>query len=47
MLTLFQVAKVDSGEINFVKGEEVKQILSMFEQRLKIMFKLSLSNAPE
>ena len=26
--TLFQVANVDSGEIKFVHGEEVKQILS-------------------
>ena len=26
--TLFQVASVDSGEIKFVHGEEVKQILS-------------------
>ena len=26
--TLFQVANVDSGEIKFVHGEEMKQILS-------------------
>ena len=26
--TLFQLANVDSGEIKFVHGEEVKQILS-------------------
>ena len=29
--TLFQVANVDSGEIKFVHGEEVKQILSKSE----------------
>ena len=29
--TLFQVANVDSGEIKFVHGEEVKQILSKRE----------------
>ena len=29
--TLFQVANVDTGEIKFVHGEEVKQILSKFE----------------
>ena len=29
--TLFQIAKVDSGEIKFVHGEEVKQILSKSE----------------
>ena len=29
--TLFQVANVDSGEIKFVHGEEVKQILSKLE----------------
>ncbi|WP_332299697.1 DUF3104 domain-containing protein [Prochlorococcus marinus] len=28
---LFQVANVDSGEIKFVHGEEVKQILSKRE----------------
>ena len=28
---LFQVANVDSGEIKFVHGEEVKQILSKSE----------------
>ena len=29
--TLFQIANVDSGEIKFVHGEEVKQILSKSE----------------
>ena len=29
--SLFQVANVDSGEIKFVHGEEVKQILSKRE----------------
>ncbi len=29
--TLFQVANVDSGEIKFVHGEEVKQILCKCE----------------
>tara|TARA_B100000214_G_scaffold169377_1_gene121726 strand:- start:113 stop:232 length:120 start_codon:yes stop_codon:yes gene_type:complete len=29
--TLLQVANVDSGEIKFVHGEEVKQILSKLE----------------
>ena len=29
--TLFQVSNVDSGEIKFVHGEEVKQILSKRE----------------
>ena len=29
--TLFHVANVDSGEIKFVNGEEVKQILSKSE----------------
>ena len=29
--TLFQVVNVDSGEIKFVHGEEVKQILSRLE----------------
>ncbi|WP_413391700.1 DUF3104 domain-containing protein [Prochlorococcus marinus] len=29
--TLFHVAKVDLGEIKFVHGEEVKQILSKSE----------------
>ena len=29
--TLFQVANVDSGEIKYVYGEEVKQILSKSE----------------
>ncbi len=29
--TLFQVANVDSGEIKFIHGEEVKQILSKRE----------------
>ena len=29
--TLFQVVDVDSGEIKFVHGEEVKQILSKRE----------------
>ena len=29
--TLFQVTNVDSGEIKFVHGEEVKQILSKSE----------------
>ncbi len=29
--TLFHVANVDSGEIKFVHGEEVKQILSKIE----------------
>ena len=29
--TLFHVANVDSGEIKFVHGEEVKQILSKSE----------------
>ena len=28
---LFQIANVDSGEIKFVHGEEVKQILSKSE----------------
>ena len=29
--TLFQISNVDSGEIKFVHGEEVKQILSKSE----------------
>ena len=29
--TFFQIANVDSGEIKFVHGEEVKQILSKSE----------------
>ena len=29
--TLFHIANVDSGEIKFVHGEEVKQILSKSE----------------
>ena len=29
--TLFQIANFDSGEIKFVHGEEVKQILSKSE----------------
>ena len=42
---LFQVANVDSGEIKFVHGEEVKQIMFKRDQRLKIMLKSSLANA--
>ena len=42
--TLFQVANVDSGEIKFVHGEEVKQILSKREYRLKIMFEALFTN---
>ena len=45
--TLFQVANVDSGEINFVHGKEVKQILSKRDYRLKITLKFSLPNAPK
>ena len=44
--TLFQVANVDSGEIKFVHGEEVKQILSEHEKRLKIMFEVLFTKCP-
>ena len=43
---LFQVANVDSCEIKFVHGEEVKQILSKFEWRLKIMFEALFPKCP-
>ena len=42
---LFQFANFDSGDIKFVHGEEVKQILTKRENRLEIMFELSLTNA--
>ena len=33
--TLFQVANVDTGEIKFVHGEEVKDIVSTYEQEVQ------------
>ena len=33
--TLFQVANVDTGEIKFVHGEEVRQIVSTYEQEVQ------------
>ena len=33
--TLFQVANVDTGEIKFVHGEEVREIVSTYEQEVK------------
>ncbi len=33
--TLFQVANVDTGEIKFVHGEEVREIVSTFEQEVQ------------
>ena len=44
--SLFQVPNVDSGEIKFVHGEEVKQILSEHEKRLKIMFEVLFTKCP-
>ena len=44
--SLFQVANVYSGEIKFVQGEEVKQILSKRELRLKIMFESLFTKCP-
>ena len=42
----FQVANLYSGEIKFVHGEEVKQILSKHEKRLKIMFEVPFTKCP-
>ena len=39
--TLFQVANVDTGEIEFVHGEEVKEILSTYEQEVQKRLKSS------
>ena len=33
--TLFQVANVDTGEIKFVHGEEVREIVSTYEQEVQ------------
>ena len=44
--TLFQVANVDSGEIKFIHGEEVKQILSEHEKWLKVMFEVLFTKCP-
>ena len=33
--TLFHVANVDKGEIKFVHGEEVREIVSTYEQEVK------------
>ena len=33
--TLFQVANVDTGEIKFVHREEVREIVSTYEQEVK------------
>ena len=37
--TLFQVANVDTGEIKFVHGEEVREIVSTYEQEVQKRFK--------
>ena len=43
--TIFQVANVDTGEIKFVHGEEVKEIVcSREEERLRSHTELPLSN---
>ena len=44
--SLFQVLNVDSGEIKFVHGEEVKQILSKSEWWLKIMIEALFAQCP-
>ena len=36
--TLFQVANVDTGEIKFVHGEEVREIVSTYEQEVQKRF---------
>ena len=33
--TLFQVANVDTGEIKFVHGEDVREIVSTYEEQVK------------
>ena len=33
--TLFQVANVDTGEIKFVQGKEVRGIVSTYEEEVK------------
>ena len=33
--TIFQVANVDTGEIKYVHGEEVKEIVCTYEQQLQ------------
>ena len=33
--SLFQVANVDTGEIKFVHGEEVREIVSTYEEEVK------------
>ena len=33
--TLFQVANVDTGEIKFVHGEEVREIVSTYQQEVQ------------
>ena len=33
--TLFQVANVDTGEIKFVHGEEVREIVSTYDDEIK------------
>ena len=40
--TLFQVANVDTGEIKFVHGEEVREIVSTYEQEVKKELNLRL-----
>tara|TARA_B100000674_G_C37246920_1_gene648329 strand:- start:46 stop:312 length:267 start_codon:yes stop_codon:yes gene_type:complete len=36
--TLFQVANVDTGEIKFVHGEDVREIVSTYEEQVKKRF---------
>ena len=42
----FQVANLDQVEIKLVHSEEVKQILSEHEKRLKIMFEVLFTKCP-
>jgi len=42
--TLFQVANVDTGEIKFVHGEEVREIVSTYEEQVKKRLESPSSN---
>ena len=42
--TLFQVANVDTGEIKFVHGEDVREIVSTYEEQVKKRLESPASN---
>ena len=42
--SLFQIANVDSGEIRWIHGEEVTEILSEYESTKKNLLRCSLNN---